>query len=102
MKELNFKDWLEEKGVDPFTFWKNCKKKHQKWCKDGPKPESRKTLHKKTVDMWLIDAFYWPNSIQKKSRFEWNLVYDAWKRDTYEAQINGTPIVFGFKSKKEK
>jgi hypothetical protein len=35
MKKLNFKKWLDNQGVDTELFWKNCKKKNQKWDNVG-------------------------------------------------------------------
>lgn len=60
-KKLNFKTWLEEQGVDTKLFWKNCKKKHQKW--ELCAPMERRELVRYNPPNWLRAAFSWEKSL---------------------------------------
>ena len=96
MKELNFRDWLEEKGEDPFTFWKNCKKKHNHIGR------KRRELKGKSCIYWLSGAFDWKSSLLLRSSTSYNrfkyfeMLNAEWKASVAMAKAVKMPIVFGF------
>jgi len=93
MKELNFKDWLEKQGVDTKLFWKNCKKKHQRWCLNSL-TDSRSKLVNEEIIFWLGNAFAFENALQKDVNFR--KLSNKWERKVCKAKKKGRKIVFGF------
>jgi len=96
MKELNFKKWLRENGVDTELFWKNCKPENQRWGDHTVKDNSRECLATKIKKTWLSSAFNWDISLEDKGIGKWAQLSVKW-RDTVEtAVMEDTAIVFGF------
>jgi len=100
MKELNFKDWLEEQGVNTKLFWKNCKKKYQKFDRVWDN-KPRKYLGKQRPSEWINYAFDWEGSIAKNSYSYWSKIDTRWYSALEIAKHDGAKVVFGFKNKKE-
>jgi UDPglucose 6-dehydrogenase len=65
-KVINFKEWLEEQGVDSNMFWKNCKRKNQGWSdKDTYQAAFYNRIDFENIKLedWIRCAFKWENTI---------------------------------------
>jgi len=87
-KVINFKEWLEKKGVDTELFWKNCLPENQKWYAG---PCDRETIKGNNPCLW-VDSFNWSKSLQENlSSDDWSKLDDEWKILCYKHEVE-----FGF------
>ena len=93
-EELNFKHFLEEQGINPKLFWKNCKRKNQNWSFIALE-DKRSLLKHSDPELWIGNAFNLRRS-KYFSAYRLIKVNILWKNGVAKARKEGTPIVFGF------
>ena len=75
-KVINFKEWLEDQGIDSNIFWENCKKKNQGWS-DKNSFYSRRDFENIEMRDWIMSAFSWENIIIPNLPLPWGVnVFD--------------------------
>ena len=61
-KVINFKEWLEDQGINSSAFWENCKRKNQGWLIQDLLPYNRKDFENIEARNWIMNAFSWENT----------------------------------------
>ena len=74
--KINFKKFLESKCIDTRLFWENCKRKNQGF--DYENLHKRKDLVKEEPRRWLVDAFYWEESLEDIEHNIWAYINECW------------------------
>ena len=86
-----FKDWLDLHEVDVDLFWKNCKRKNQRWVIESHH-KKRSEMFKSPSSEWLSELFFHDASLQRG--VEWIKLAQKWK----QVCASGADIFFGFKT----
>mgnify|MGYP001485723177 CR=1 FL=1 len=92
---LNFKHFLQSRGVDINLFIQNCTPEFQRWSTDRPHftdtHSSVYGLRKDEPIEWLQNAFLWDNSLQRD--IDWLEIDNEWEDLITDERY--TKLIFG-------
>lgn len=92
---LNFRHFLQKRGVDIPLFIQNCTPEYHRWPSDRARYDvvhpSIHSLKQYEPDLWLQNAFLWEYSLQRG--IEWYDINEEWEGLVLSTQY--TKVIFG-------